>query len=239
MNHKQGGPWIVLTWMCVHFLGDVSLEPPIPEGARTLDLLVAAAAATTTERSAPMEMEDREDVGEFKVSLWGRVVLTSALLGYVFFITLLTGGGSIFAPPPRSPKLLVRFENFNWRSKIKEDLSREAKFHLPRPMTSQISSKTKCWAILVIQWITAFPTDISMTEAQAAHESTLCVPQTHQCIILNFQWPWVRSRSSSVRGQGHHLYVYLFPLSKRYFIYCYSQSTNGCYLDRRNLPPTY
>ena len=67
--------------MCVYFLGEASLEKPIPEAASTLDLL-AAAAATTTEHSAPMEMEDREDVGEFKVPLWGRMVLTSALLGY-------------------------------------------------------------------------------------------------------------------------------------------------------------
>ena len=55
--------------MCVHFLGEASLEPPIPEAASTLDLLAAAAATTTTEHSAPMEMEDREDVGEFKVPL--------------------------------------------------------------------------------------------------------------------------------------------------------------------------
>ena len=43
---------------------------PNPEAASALDLLSTADAATiATEQSAPMEVEDHEDVGEFKVPL--------------------------------------------------------------------------------------------------------------------------------------------------------------------------
>ena len=63
-EHKQDHGLIQLE--CVHFLGEASLKLPISAAVSALDLL-AAAATTTTEQSAPMEMEDREDVGEFKV----------------------------------------------------------------------------------------------------------------------------------------------------------------------------
>ena len=64
-EHKQDHGLIQLE--CVHFLGEASLKPPIPAAASALDLL-AAATTTTTEQSAPMEMKEHEDVGEFKVT---------------------------------------------------------------------------------------------------------------------------------------------------------------------------
>ena len=55
--------------------GPAAAGSPIPEAASALDLLAAAAVTTTEQQSAPIEMEGHEDVGEFKVSLRGRVVL--------------------------------------------------------------------------------------------------------------------------------------------------------------------